>query len=221
VRRLAAGPHLARRFPRDPRALRGKRRALPPLLVRVIRDDAPDPKHRARGIAQRLVTPLVDESAYPARELVPASHERGEIENAIDEIDPHPRAERPLLRSHKPAGVAPEVSGLLLAHYAARQVMAEAATQGGSDPDCLSFGGARRLIRAALPELDAAATEDARARRDAVLPHDVARERNPPRRARSYPRVVKRKMSTFKLKRPALHGHQLQTTPFIETVRIC
>jgi hypothetical protein len=33
--------------------------------------------------------------------------------------------------------------------------------------------------------------------------------------------VVKRKMSKFKLKRPTVHGPQLKTTPFLETVRIC
>ena len=85
----------------------------------------------------------------------------------------------------------------------------------------MSFVAALRLIRDALPELDAATTEEARLRRYAILLHDVAKELNPPRRSRSYPRVVNRKMSEFKLKRPAVHGQQLQATPFSETVRIC
>ncbi|HVC35731.1 MAG TPA: hypothetical protein VNL16_19660, partial [Chloroflexota bacterium] len=81
--------------------------------------------------------------------------------------------------------------------------------------------GALRLIRDALSELDAAVTEPARAKRYAVLLADIGRELNPPRRSRSSPRVVKRKMSKFKLKRPAVHGRQLKTTPFLETVRLC
>jgi len=85
----------------------------------------------------------------------------------------------------------------------------------------VSFVAALRLIRDALPELAAARTEQARARRYAVLVRDVAHELNPPRRSRSYPRVVKRKMSKFKLKRPAVHGPQLATTPFLDTVKIC
>ena len=96
----------------------------------------------------------------------------------------------------------------------------EAAEQVTVDPDRVSFVEALRLIRDALPELDAASTEQARARRYAVLLEDIGKELNPPRRSRNYPRVVKRKMSKFPLKRPTVHGRQLKTTPFLDTVRI-
>jgi Transposase DDE domain len=220
TRLLADGTYLAEMYPSNTKSLRRKGRMLPPLVVRVIRYDAPDPKHPDRRIIHRLVTSLLDATRYSALTLVTTYHERWEIENAIDEVDTHLRAERPILRSQKPAGVVQEVSGILLAHYAVRKVMFQAAAQIGVDPDRVSFVGALRLIRDALPELDAAPTDQARTRRYCVLLGDVGKALNPPRRSRSYPRVVKRKMSKFKLKRTAVHGHQLTTTPFLETVRI-
>jgi len=221
VEMLADGTYLARLYPRNTKALRGKRGTLLPLLVRVIRYDAPDPKDPTRRIVHRLVTTLLDPTLYPAMTLIATYHERWDIENAIDEVDTHRRAERPILRSQKPAVVVQEVYGILLAHYPVRKVMFEAAMSVPIDPDRVSFVASLRLIRDALPQLDAATTEETRLRRYAILLHDVAKELNPPRRSRSYPRVVKRKMSKFKLKRPALHGQQLQATPFSETVRIC
>lgn len=221
VQMLPDGTYLAWMYPGPTKGLRGKRVKVPPRVVRVIRYDAPDPKHPDRRIIHRLVTTLLDETRYPARDLIVAYHERGEIENAVDEIDTHLRAERPILRSQKPAGVVQEVYGILLAHDAVRKVMFEAAQEAGVDPDRVSFVGTLRLIRDALPELDAASTHQARARRYAVLVRDAAKELNPPRRPRSYPRVVKRKMSKFKLKRPVIHGPQRKTTPFLDTVRLC
>ena len=112
------------------------------------------------------------------------------------------------------------VAGATL-EYAVRNVIFEAVQPMAVDPDRASFVHVLRLIRDALPELDAATTEPARAIRSAVLLTDLGKELNPPRRSRSYPRVVKRKMSTFKLKRPSVHGRQLTTTPFLETVQLC
>ncbi len=94
--------------------------------MRVIRYSAPDPKRPDQSIVHRLVTSLLDPTRYPAMDLIAAYHERWEIENAIDEIDTHLRAERPILRSRKPAGVVQEVYAILLAHYAVRKVMFEA-----------------------------------------------------------------------------------------------
>jgi uncharacterized protein (DUF983 family) len=181
--------------PGPTKGLRGKCVTFPPLVVRVIRYEAPDPKHPDGRIIHRLVTALLDESRSPARDLIVADHERWGVENVADEIDTHLRAERPILGSHKPAGVVQEVYGILLAHSTVRKVMFEAAQEAGVDPDRVSFVGTLRLIRDALPDLNAASTHQARARRYAVLVRAAAKERNPPRRPRSYPRVVKRKMS--------------------------
>jgi hypothetical protein len=48
---------------------------------------------------------------------------------------------------------------------------------------------------------------------------EVAAERLPPRRERCNPRVVKRKMSNYKLKRPA-HANPPKPRPIADTLRI-
>jgi hypothetical protein len=48
---------------------------------------------------------------------------------------------------------------------------------------------------------------------------EVADDRLPPRRDRCNPRVVKRKMSNFKLKRPE-HAHPPKPHPIADVIRI-
>ena len=91
VRMLSDGTYLAQMHPSNTKSLRRKAGKLEPLLVRVIRYDAPDPKRPERRIVHRLVTTLLDEALYPAMTLIAAYHERWEIENAIDEVDTHLR----------------------------------------------------------------------------------------------------------------------------------
>jgi hypothetical protein len=55
------------------------------------------------------------------------------------------------VRSQHPREVVQEVSGLLLAQLAIRTFMHSAAVQGGKDPDRLSFSGALRALRRAIP----------------------------------------------------------------------
>jgi hypothetical protein len=56
------------------------------------------------------------------------------------------------LRSLKPVGVTRELYGLLIAHYAVRFLMHEAALQAGMDPDRLGFVHALQVIGDAVPE---------------------------------------------------------------------
>jgi hypothetical protein len=56
-----------------------------------------------------------------------------------------------VLRSKTPALVRQEFWGLLLAHFAMRGLMHEAALQADEDPDRLSFSHAVRVIRRKLP----------------------------------------------------------------------
>ena len=56
-----------------------------------------------------------------------------------------------MLRSKKPDLVWQEFCGLLLAHYAVRKLMHEAALQADLDPDKLSFLQAVRVVRRKLP----------------------------------------------------------------------
>jgi hypothetical protein len=57
-----------------------------------------------------------------------------------------------VLRSKTPDLVQQEMWGLLLAHFAVRQLMARAAWQQPLDPDRLSFMHAVRVIKRKLPQ---------------------------------------------------------------------
>mgnify|MGYP001065747572 CR=1 FL=1 len=70
----------------------------------------------------------------------------------IDEVDTHQRLAGRPLRSLKPVGVIQELYGLLIAHYAVRVLMHEAALEAQVDPDRLSFVHALEVIRSAVPE---------------------------------------------------------------------
>ncbi len=56
-----------------------------------------------------------------------------------------------MLRSKTPALVLQECYGLLMAHYATRGLMHEAALKDDIDPDGLSFVHAVRVVRRKLP----------------------------------------------------------------------
>ena len=98
----------------------------------------------------RLLTTLLDPAGAPATELAALYHERWEIETAFDELKTHLRGARIVLRSKTPDLVRQEFYGLLLAHFAIRGLMHEAALQAGEDPDRLSFLHAVRVIRRKL-----------------------------------------------------------------------
>src|SRR5208282_5799575 len=88
--------------------------------------------------------------AAPAEELAALYHQRWEIEGALDELKTHLRGAQIVLRSKTPDLVRQEFYGLLLAHFAVRGLMHEAALQAGEDPDRLSFLHAVRVIRRKL-----------------------------------------------------------------------
>jgi transposase IS4-like protein/DDE family transposase len=95
----------------------------------------------------RLVTTIQDPTAAPAAELAALYHERWEIETALDELKTHLRGAKVVLRSKTPDLVRQECYGLLLAHFAIRGLMHEAAVKADTDPDQLSFVHAVRVIR--------------------------------------------------------------------------
>jgi hypothetical protein len=99
----------------------------------------------------RLLTTILDTEKAPAHELAALFHERWEIETALDELKTHLRGSRIILRSKTPALVKQEFYGFLLAHYAIRGLMHEAALKGDVDPDTLSFTHTVRVIRRKLP----------------------------------------------------------------------
>ena len=131
--------------------------------------DSEDKQHRAGQIVRvidytlhdsatpaqdsyRLVTNLLDPEQAPALELAALYHERWEIESVFDEFKTHLRANSTVLRSKTPDLVQQELWGLLLAHFAVRQLMTQAAWPRGLDPDRLSFTHAVRVIKRKMPQ---------------------------------------------------------------------
>jgi len=98
----------------------------------------------------RLLTTILDPVAAPAAELAARSHERWEIETALDELNTHWRGARMVLRSKTPDLVRQEFYGLMLAHFAVRGLMHEAALTADEDPDRLSCLHAVRVVRRKL-----------------------------------------------------------------------
>lgn len=129
------------------------RRAIP---VRVIRYALPGvPEAEAE---YRLVTNLLEPDRAPALELAALYHERWEIETAIDEFKTHLKGAQRVLRSKTPELVRQEAWGLLLAHFAIRTLMHEAALGAepkARDPDTMSFTHSVRVARRTLPHFAA------------------------------------------------------------------
>lgn len=98
----------------------------------------------------RLATTILDPGKAPAGELAALYHERWEIETAFDELKTHLRGARIVLRSKTPDLVRQEFYGLMMAHFAIRGLMHEAALKADQDPDGLSFLHAVRVIRRKL-----------------------------------------------------------------------
>lgn len=100
----------------------------------------------------RLVTNILQPQDAPALELAALYHERWEVESVFDEFKTHMRSTSTVLRSKTPDLVEQELWGLLLAHFAIRQLMEQAAWQSALDPDRLSFTHALRVIKRKMPQ---------------------------------------------------------------------
>jgi hypothetical protein len=189
------------------------------IEVRIIEYTLEDPGRPTKEKVHRLLTTLLDAHLDPAEELIVLYHERWEEELAIDELKTHQK-ERPVLRSQTPAGVIQEVEGLLLAHYAVRALMFEAASEQGLDSRRLSFTGTLKILRCRLPEVPQDQDEAGRRRWWENLLAEVGEEILPPRRNRINPRVIKRKMSKWPKKRPCHRKTPQPTMPFRQSIHI-
>lgn len=147
--RLPDGSYLSRIYP----SVKDWRRKTDGVQVRVI-DYSLDGVADAEPI-YRLVTTILDHTKAPAAQLAALYHERWEIETALDELKTHLRGAKIVLRSKTPDLVRQEFYGLMMAHFAIRGLMHEAALKADDDPDRLSFLHAVRVIRRKLPRFAA------------------------------------------------------------------
>lgn len=146
VNRLPDGSYLSVIYPPE----KDRRKQTNGVKARVI-------EYKLRGTAStepfyRLVTTILDDTEAPAKELASLYSDRWEIETALDELKTHLRGARIVLRSRTPDLVRQEFYGLVLAHYAVRGLMHEAALREDVDPDRLSFTHAVAVVRRRIPQ---------------------------------------------------------------------
>ncbi len=219
IRNLADGSYLAKiyRTPDDRRKDRGG------IVVRVIRYTLDDPQRVGHGEVHTLITNLFDENLYHAKELIILYHERWEQELVFDEQKTHQDPRRPTkpahLRSETPAGVIQEIYAVSLGHFVIRSLMFEAAGSAGLDPDRLSFLGCFQILKCRLPECNSSTPRRFEEWYRGLL-WEMQQERTDDevRRNRINPRVVKRKMSKFKKKRPKHRRVPPLNKTFVDTV---
>lgn len=127
---------------------RGNRRTIPDqarVPVRVIEYTIPNRDGDPERI--RVITTLLDPDRAPAIKIAALYQQRWEFELTLDEIETHQMSHTRLLRSRTPELIGQEIWALLLAHYAIRSFLREAADDVGEDIDRLSFMRAIRVIR--------------------------------------------------------------------------
>ena len=144
-KRVADGSYLSRIY----RSTSDRRNGRKAVVVRVI-------EYRLKDVpgaesVYRLITTILDPKLAPAKELAALYHERWEIETALDELKTHLRGAQIVLRSKTPELVQQEFYGLLMAHFAIRGLMHEAALQADEDPDRLSFVHAVHVVERRMP----------------------------------------------------------------------
>ena len=138
-KRLPDGSYLSRIYVN----IKDRRKQRKGIQVRVI-------EYRLKNLPKevyRLITTILDPEQAPAQELAALYHERWEIEITLDELKTHLRGAQIVLRSKTPELVQQEFYGLLMAHYAIRGLMHEAALKADEDPDRLSFLHSVRVVQ--------------------------------------------------------------------------
>jgi Insertion element 4 transposase N-terminal/Transposase DDE domain len=138
-KRLPDGSYLSRIYVHT----KDRRKQRKGIQVRVI-------EYRLKNLPRevyRLITTILYPEQAPAQELAALYHERWEIEITLDELKTHLRGAQIVLRSKTPELVQQEFYGLLMAHYAIRGLIHEAALKADEDPDRLSFLHSVRVVQ--------------------------------------------------------------------------
>jgi len=93
-----------------------------------------------------LVTTLLDPEIFPAQKLITAYMQRWEIEMAFGEMKCEIADNEPLW-AQRPELVKQQIFSIVLAHYAVRKAIYQAARTANLDPDIISFKGALETIK--------------------------------------------------------------------------
>jgi hypothetical protein len=145
---------------------------------------------------------MLDQKAFPAREIVGLYHERWELELGYDELKTEMLDRLETIRSRTIKGVEQELWGILLAYNLVRLEMERTADDLGVEPTRISFVAALRIVCDTWSWC-AIASPGALPARLRTMRELFTRLVLPDRRrSRRYPRAVKIKMSNFPRKRP-------------------
>jgi hypothetical protein len=159
--------------------------------------------YRIRGFRpQKLMTSLLDPKSYPASEMIALYHERWEVELGLDEKKTEMLERRETLRSKKPRLVEQEVWAVRLSYTLLRREAVEVAKRAHVPAVRVSFAALLQRMRV-LWLVWAWTGPDGRVLELERLEQTVEGLILPKRRSeRSYPRAVKRKMSSYAKSRP-------------------
>ena len=154
----------------------------------------------------RLVTHLVDPGEVAARELALLYHERWEAEVSYDEAKVHLQTVRhgkqhTEFRSKSPDLVEQEFWAMLSTYSLVRELMVDAGRVHGIPPREISFVDSLEVTGLTLAEVHAAPARRLRTLHRRLLADLADCRLDRPRRPRVYDRVVRVKMSRYKLKR--------------------
>jgi Transposase DDE domain len=183
-------------------AARDHRHGRDPITVRVVEYHLQDPGRPRRPAPYRLVTTILDPDAAPAVELAALYAQRWELETALDELKTHQRGPGLVLRSKTPKewsrrcgacswSTTPSGSSCTRPPWTARST-----PTGSRSSAPFAWSAAKSCARRAFPPRRLALAITA-------TTTELLRYLVPKRRLRANPRVVKRKMSNFGVKRAA------------------
>ncbi|MFF8439726.1 IS4 family transposase [Streptomyces californicus] len=175
-----------------------------PLTVRVI--EAEISIRTARGTRTgryRLLTTLTSPATHPADELVRLYHERWEIETSYAELKSTMLGGQ-VLRARTPDGIEQEVWTLLTAYQALRTAMTDATDSiPDTDPDRAGFTTALAAARDQIV-LAAGIITDTHIDLVGTIGRHVLAHLLPTRRVRTKDRIVKRAISKYNARGPAI-----------------
>jgi hypothetical protein len=175
--------------PNKPHGMKGEQyRTYPKTLrMRQVRVDARDQDNRVEQF--KVITTILDAAIDGGQ--IGALYER-RWDGEVDIRSIKSTMKMAVLRCKTPAMVRKEIWTHLLAYNLLRTVMAVAANENGIEPRQVSFKGAKQVVTAFAPKLEAARPEDRAALLDAMLTA-VAYHRVGDRPGRWEPRARKRR----------------------------